>query len=215
MATTKTKKQEIKRFRLRKGVGSHYEPNPNFDSSLPEEPGNLREIQYEPGDVVKSTRQLDKIFLNKFTPYDRMARDIQDEEDADQAADKANEAGKEATLKAAKESEEFAKKAKEEGIKVKEKGHGDDYDEEENLEDDNDVAAKADDDDEDEDDEDDSEDVTSNFPKASEAELSVRKKGANYFVYEKGEDEPMKGSRKGFTKKADVNKFVASQITDA
>lgn len=216
MATAEKKKGKkgLKRFRLRRGVGTHYEPNPNFDRDLPEEPGNWREIKYEAGDVVVSPRDLDKIFVNKFTPYDKMAKDVQAEQDEDLAADRENEAALEETRKAAKESEELGKRAKKEGIVTKEKGHGDDQDEEPEPvygEDDEDVSAE-DSDEEESEEEEDEEDVSSDFKKAADADLVVKKQGGHFYVYEKGEDEPMKGSKKGFTNKKDANKFISSQI---
>lgn len=216
MTTTAEKKKGkkgLKRFRLRKGVGTHYEPNPNFDPELPQEPGNWREIKYEPGDVVVSPRDLDKIFVNKFTPQDRMEKDIKSEEEENLAADRENDAALEDTRKAAAESERLAKQAKAKGTILKEKGHGDDEDEEPEPEygdDEDEALAKDADEDEDEDDE----DVTADFEKAGGADLVVRKRGGSFYVHEKGEDSPMKGSKKGFSNKKDTNKFISSQITE-
>lgn len=64
------KERKVRLFRLKKGVAPHYEPNPDYDRESPEDEDNLRGIEYEAGDKVKSTRPLDKIFVNKFEPLD-------------------------------------------------------------------------------------------------------------------------------------------------
>lgn len=64
----KTRKSKpIRQFKLLPNVGSHFEPSPNFDPDLPEDEDNLRDVEYKSGDIVKSRRELDKIFANKFT----------------------------------------------------------------------------------------------------------------------------------------------------
>lgn len=257
------KKQEVRRFRLRKGVGTHFEPNPDFDPELPDSEDNLRELMYEPGQVVKSVRQLDKIFANKFIPYDGMkGEDTIDYDMDDQlAADKENEAAVEENKKAAKKSEKVRELVKEDSRLMREKGHGDDTEDgpqavpgahkspqeaeriarvgsvkttgrAESGADTGDVAdeveedtksrkskAKAEEEDEPEDedveeeDEDveEEEDLTRDFDKAKAAGVQVFKRGDKYFVHEKGEDGPMTGSKKGFTKKSEVKSFIAKQ----
>ncbi len=64
----KTRKSKpIRQFKLLPNVGSHFEPSPDFDPDLPEDDDNLRDVEYKAGDVVKSRRELDKLFANKFT----------------------------------------------------------------------------------------------------------------------------------------------------
>lgn len=256
------KKQEVRRFRLRKGVGTHFEPNPDFDPELPDSEDNPREIAYEPGSVVKSVRQLDKIFANKFRPYDGMKdEDIDYDMDDQLAADRENEAALEETQKAAKKSERVRDLVKEDPRVMREKGHGDDTEdgpqnipgahkspqeaervarvgsvkstgraesgaEEGQIEDEvneedtksKKSKAKAGDEEEDEDleeeeveEEEESEDLTRDFDKAKAAGVQVFKRGDKYFVHEKGEDSPMTGSKKGFTKKSEVKSFIAKQ----
>lgn len=61
------KKKPIREYKLLPNVGSHFEPSPDFDPELPEDDDNLRDVEYKAGDVVKSRRELDKLFANKFT----------------------------------------------------------------------------------------------------------------------------------------------------
>lgn len=84
------KDDTIKRFKLMEGVGPHFEPNPDFDKESPEdEEDNPRDIEYAPGEVVKSTRKLDKIFANKFKPLSssKSAKEEEPEEDVEDAED--------------------------------------------------------------------------------------------------------------------------------
>lgn len=61
------KKKKVREFRMLPNVGDHFEPNPDYDAEFPEDEDNPRDTHYVAGDIVKSTRELDKIFANKFT----------------------------------------------------------------------------------------------------------------------------------------------------
>lgn len=59
-----------RRFRLLKGCGPHYEPNPDFDPKQPEDEENFRSREISPGQKFWSDRDLTNIFVNKFECLD-------------------------------------------------------------------------------------------------------------------------------------------------
>lgn len=65
-----SKVKEKRKFKLLKGAGPHFEPNPDFDPDSPEDDDNIRDVEYAPGSIVTSTRPLDKLFVNKFQPIE-------------------------------------------------------------------------------------------------------------------------------------------------
>lgn len=72
-------------------------------------------------------------------------------------------------------------------------------------------SSKDEDEDSDPEDGGEKEDVTENFKGAEEAGLKVFKEDNTFYVHEAGEDDPMDGAKDGFTKKADVLKFIKKQ----
>jgi hypothetical protein len=71
MAKTAEKKKArgesgVRKFKLLPDAGSHFEPNTDFDPTLPDDEENPRDVEYGPGEVVTSRRPLDKLFVNKF-----------------------------------------------------------------------------------------------------------------------------------------------------
>jgi hypothetical protein len=199
---------KVMRFKLRDGAGPHYEPNPKFDPKEPESDENYRDQEYnKPGQIVKSRRQLDKIFVNKFEPLDTVDRtnfqsgggdEIRSDDPErdrpvrDYEAARVNASDRHLTEDEMEDRPDLKKLAK--GRKVE----AEEEDEEESGEE----GAESDE----------REDVTDDFDGAKDGGLKVFKTGDKFHVHEVGEEEAMTGSKKGFTNKTDVKKFIKKNV---
>lgn len=222
------KERKLRRFRVRQNVAPHFEPNPNFDKDAGEDEDNLRDIEYGPGEIVESYRPLDKLFVNKLDPItdsgDRadvqsaggdVASDTEDDPDKDRPVRdvedaRVNRADRFLTEEELEGKPELKKLAKGKKVDL-------DDDEEEDEEDEAPKAKKSSKKSEESEDEeeDESEDVTSEFDGASDGGLQVFKDSSGkYRVHEDGEDEPMEGAKKGFTKKSEVKTFIKKQVKE-
>lgn len=194
--TSEKKKGESKakyRFRLKPGVGPHYEANPNFDDEGPESEDNPRSVAYEPGDIVESNRPLDKIFVNKFKRLAGPASQYashggEDDDEDDVEAEWPVTSVEDARVKRADRhlTEEQLKNKKHLIPKLKSK-KGKVTDEE--------LQKKF------------GEEVTSDFEGAEDADLRVFKKGNTYHVSD-ADDPSNPISPKQGLKKDDAKKFL-------
>jgi hypothetical protein len=196
------------KFRLRKDVGSHFEPNPNYDPDQMSTDDNPRDNEYKGGDIVESTRPLDQIFVNKFDPImtrgdalpnaaggdvpatdpdkdPNKDRPVRDYEDAN-----VNRAGRFLTEEELEGKPELQKLSKGQAVEV--------------SEDEEDEGSS----------EGPGEDVTDAFSGASENSLKVyQDEEGTYRVYSKDDTEtPIKGSKKGFDTKKEVKAFLKDQM---
>jgi hypothetical protein len=60
------RKGQVNTYRLRENAGPHFEPNPDFDPEQPDSEDNPRATEYAAGQLVRSSRPLDQLFVNKF-----------------------------------------------------------------------------------------------------------------------------------------------------
>lgn len=213
------KARTVMRFRLKKDVGSHFEPNPDYDPDSPVTDDNLREIEYQAGDIVKSTRNLAKVFENKFTAFDKMGKAIGDEEEID--PDEANEDARQANLRAAKRAEEEAEEDPTQAEVTKQSQTFRNATEQARKR----AKLEAELSGEDEDDEEEEtprarkarekleaeglgDDVTEDFEGAADADFKVHKRGTSYFVTDA--DDKVLSSKKGI-KWIKVGSFIKKQ----
>lgn len=204
----KTKeKSKLHRFRLKKGVGEHYEPNPDFDVTEPESEENFREYVVKPGEIVETPRHLDVLFVNKFvplTPRDRSNVQSPGGDEIDPENDPDNERPvsdiEDALVhRAYRHLSDEDLEGKPELQKLN-KGKK--------------PAAKSEDEESDESDVEGPEDVTDEFAEAKGTELKVlMHPDGKYRVHEGDEEEAMDGSKKGFTKKKNVQAFLKKHST--
>lgn len=232
-AETKERKQkQTKKFRLKRGVGDHFELNPQFDPELPEDEDNVRDVVYHGGEIVESTRPLDKLFVNKFEPVqggsfaNTPGGDVVDDPELDPDKDRPVRSTEDANVRRGErflqeeelegkpELQKLAKpktgkemaamikenKKKEAEAKAKEaEAFGGDEDEEELEEEESSEGEEGEE----------MEDMSDTFPEAKKNGMQVLKDGEGKMrVYEEGSDEPMKGSKNGFTTKKRVRDFI-------
>lgn len=192
------------KFELLEGVAPHFEPNPDFNAEEPESEDNLREIEYEAGDTVTTTRPLDRLFVNKFRALGAASPGRTAGGDAPHPKHDPN---KDRPVR----SEEDARVAR-----------GDRFLEEDELDDPKlkklakgkSKVSEGDEEEEEEEEEteESSEDVTDQFEGAEDTKLQIFKgEDGRYRVHQAGEDEPMKGAKAGFKTKKRTLQFVKKQ----
>lgn len=64
----KKKSKPVRKFRLRRDAGPHFEKNPDFDRKLAVGEDNIEHFEVKPGQVVSSSDDLMGKFPNKFIP---------------------------------------------------------------------------------------------------------------------------------------------------
>lgn len=205
------KEKPIREFKLLPNVGNHFEPNPEFDPEFPDDDENIRDIEYESGDIVKSRRELDKVFANKFTrqvheddepelveaPGTTIPQDVENDPFRDVPVRSAEAANKKEAGRFLSEEELEGKPELQKMARGKVK------------------SAINDDEDEDEEDEDveesaEPEDVTDDFEGAADANITVKKDSEGLYraFHSDDPDSPMQGSKKGFSTKTKMTKFI-------
>lgn len=199
----KTKeKGKLRKFQLKKGCGVHFEPNPDYDPNEPESEDNFREFEVKPGEIVETYQPLDQKFVNKFRPLDSGDRsNFQsaggDTHDSDEDPDNdrpvrdvedalVHRAGRHLS------NEELEGKPEHQKLNKGKK-----------------PASQVEDEEGDESDEEGPEDVTDEFEEAEGTNLKVLKHSdGKYRVHEGDDEDAMDGSKKGFTKKKNVQVFL-------